>query len=52
MLFLIMLFAIFTDQFGRGLFACFFLLVACVAIDVFAFFVWSAFIVFSVSSIF
>jgi hypothetical protein len=49
---LIMVFAILAGQFAEGLFACFCLLVACVMIDILAFFLWSTFLVSFVSSMF
>ena len=44
MLFLIMLFAMFTDQFGKGLLACLFVLGVCLMVDVLAFFIWASFL--------
>jgi len=42
---LIMVFAILAGQFAEGLLACFCLLVACIMIDILAFFLWSTFLV-------
>ena len=48
---LIMIFVILTGQFGRGLLACFCVLVGFIMIDVLTFFVWASFLLSLVSSI-